>query len=275
MPVQIRRGYADAPQGQVHYRAAGSGPPLLLLHQNGMASECFERLMPLLGESHSVFALDLPGLGASNPPSRPYEVADYAAHVVAAADALGLESMSVFGHHTGVLVGVEIAAAHPARVEALVLEGIPVFETSFDEFAERDPILYEPMSFEQDGRHFQRLWDRIAALGEKAFPRPFDAAALAIIQDEVLSRLVAGDSYREVYRAVFAYDTLARLPLVEAPTLLLAGDSDALAENNAPAAAKLRRSSFKEFSGGSYYTTYVDAEVLAKEILAFLADPGV
>ena len=86
---------------------------------------------------------------------------------------------------------------------------------------------------------------------------------------------MAGDSYREVYRAVFAYDTLARLPLVEAPTLLLAGDSDALAENNAPAAAKLRRSSVKEFSGGSYYTTYVDAEALAKEILAFLADPGV
>lgn len=275
MLVQIHRGYADAPQGQVHYRAAGTGPPLLLLHQTGMASECFERLIPLLAEDHQVVAFDLPGLGASDPPSRAYEIADYAAHLVAAAGALGMEQLSIFGHHTGAAVGVEIAAAHPGRVEALVLVGLPMFDISFDEIIERDPVLYAPMRFELDGSHINRLWDRIARLGGGAFPRPFDAEALAIIQHEVLTRLTIGDRYRRVYRAVFAYDTRARLPLVEAPTLLLAGDGDTLAANNTAADALLRRSRVKEFSGGSYYTTYVETGLLAGEILAFIEDPGV
>ena len=275
MPEQILRGYADAPQGQVHYRAAGAGPAILLLHQNGMTSACFDRLIPLLADAHRVVAFDLPGLGASDPPSRPYEIADYAAHLVAAADALGLESLALFGHHTGASVGVEIAAAYPGRVDALILDGVPIFDISFDELAERDPILYAPMSFELDGSHIMRLWDRIARLGARAFPQPFDAAALAIIQDEVLSRLTAGETNRDVYRAVFAYDPRARLPLVEAPTLLLEGKGDPLARNDATADDLLRRSRIKELSGGSYYTTYVDAEVLAEEILAFIEDPGV
>ena len=58
MPEQILRGYADAPQGQVHYRAAGAGPAILLLHQNGMTSACFERLIPLLADDHRVVAFD-------------------------------------------------------------------------------------------------------------------------------------------------------------------------------------------------------------------------
>jgi len=275
LPEQILRGYADAPQGQVHYRAAGAGPAILLLHQNGMTSECFERLILLLTEAHQVVAFDLPGLGASDPPPHPYEITDYAAHLVAAADALGLESLSLFGHHTGASVGVEIAAAYPGRVEALILDGVPIFDISFDELAERDPILYAPMRFELDGSHITQLWDRIARLGARSFPRPFDAAALAIIQDEALSRLTAGETNREVYRAVFAYDPRARLPSVEAPTLLLAGEGDPLARNNAAAQALLPRSRVKEFAAGSYYTTYVDAELLAEEILAFIQAPGV
>ena len=275
MPVQMLRGYADAPQGQVHYSAAGAGPALLLLHQNGMTSECFGRLIPLLTETHQVVAFDLPGLGASDPPPHSYRIADYAAHLVSAADTLGLESLSLFGHHTGASVAIEIAAAYPGRVEALILHGVPIFDISFDELAERDPILYAPMRFELDGGHITQLWDRITRLGARAFPRPFDASALAIIQDEVLSRLTAGESNREVYRAVFDYDPRQRLPLVEAPTLLLAGEGDPLARNNAPADALLRRSRIRELSGGSYYTTYVDAEVLAEEILAFIEDAGV
>ena len=183
--------------------------------------------------------------------------------------------MTLFGHHTGASVGIEIAAAYPGRVDALILDGVPIFDISFDELAERDPILYAPMSFELDGSHITQLWDRIARLGARAFPHPFDEAALAIIQDEVLSRLTAGETNRDVYRAVFAYDPRARLPSVEAPTLLLEGEGDPLARSNAPAAALLRRSRIKELSGGSYYTTYVDAELLAEEILAFIQAPGV
>ena len=52
---------------QVHYRRAGTGPTLLLLHQSPQSSREFEPLMQVWGENFTVIAADAPGYGLSDP----------------------------------------------------------------------------------------------------------------------------------------------------------------------------------------------------------------
>ena len=52
---------------RVHYRRAGSGPPLVLLHALGESSYSWTRVLPALATGHTVIAPDLPGFGDSEP----------------------------------------------------------------------------------------------------------------------------------------------------------------------------------------------------------------
>jgi pimeloyl-ACP methyl ester carboxylesterase len=78
-------------------------------------------LEALAGARH-VVALDLRGHGESDPATEEeYHVEDYAADVLAVADALGLRRFALSGHSVGGLVVIECAARQPERVAALLL----------------------------------------------------------------------------------------------------------------------------------------------------------
>ena len=52
------------------FRKAGAGPPVVLLHGfAGSAFNCWRSTLPALAGTHTVYGLDLLGLGASDPPS--------------------------------------------------------------------------------------------------------------------------------------------------------------------------------------------------------------
>lgn len=57
----------------------------------------------------------------------------YAGAVISFAGALGLERMSVVGHHTGAVIAFEIAASYPERVEKLVLSNCPYIDAKRQE----------------------------------------------------------------------------------------------------------------------------------------------
>ena len=65
----MRKGYIDIPEGQIHYRTAGNGEPVLLLHMTAQSSMEFESIIPILAKSYRVVAMDTLGHGNSdNPP---------------------------------------------------------------------------------------------------------------------------------------------------------------------------------------------------------------
>jgi pimeloyl-ACP methyl ester carboxylesterase len=68
---------------------------------------------------------------------------------------------------------------------------------------------------------------------------------------------------------------MRRLPLIEAPTLVMSGEEDGLRRTVEPVASKLKRSRTYIGPGGSYLKTYEDPEALGGVILDFLSDPGV
>jgi pimeloyl-ACP methyl ester carboxylesterase len=51
---------------RLRYFTAGTGPPLVLLHTVRTQLDYFQRVIPLLWDSFTVYALDLPGMGWSD-----------------------------------------------------------------------------------------------------------------------------------------------------------------------------------------------------------------
>jgi pimeloyl-ACP methyl ester carboxylesterase len=85
-----RKAYATGPDGQVHYRDAGAGRPLLLLHQTPCHLGQFDAAFPLLvATGIRVIAVDTPGYGQSDPPRGTPTIAAYAGAMLAVLDDLG------------------------------------------------------------------------------------------------------------------------------------------------------------------------------------------
>lgn len=125
----VRSRHVTAGDGrQVHLLEKGAGPPVVLLHGTGNAAGF---LLPLLDELEGVhaLALDLPGMGLSDPIDAPRN--RYRETAVAwldnLLDVLALETTTLVGHSGGAVRAFWYAHAHPERVGRLVLIGPPAF----------------------------------------------------------------------------------------------------------------------------------------------------
>ncbi len=105
----------------LYYRTSGTGFPLILLHGWGGSSRYWHSTMAAMSDSHTSYALDLPGYGQSPSMVRASSAARMAELVIAFADALGLAQFDLNGHSFGGAVACYIAARHPERVRRLIL----------------------------------------------------------------------------------------------------------------------------------------------------------
>ena len=109
--------YVDTNGVKLHYlERRGEGPTLLLAPGLAANAHFFSALMEHLSPRLHVFAFDLRGRGASSKPSSGYTMADHAADMIGAMDALGLEQVVFGGHSFGGLLAYVMAVLHPERV---------------------------------------------------------------------------------------------------------------------------------------------------------------
>ena len=115
--MTMRRRYVDVGDRQVHVGIVGPEPagavarPLVLLHQTPRSIDEFAEVAPLLAADRTVVAVDLPGMGASDPPAGAVSIEAMAAGVIGAIEGLGIERCDLVGHHTGGVVALEVAAS--------------------------------------------------------------------------------------------------------------------------------------------------------------------
>jgi pimeloyl-ACP methyl ester carboxylesterase len=271
MAPMIRRGFADLPDRQVHYRTAGEGPPLLMIHASPGSSKQLEGKISALARKHRVIAPDTPGNGDSPPLALPAPtIGDYADALVAFLDSMGLDRCDVYGTHTGANICLELSVRAPTRVGRVILDGVGLYPD-----AERRNLLdnyAKPIEVDLVGTQYLRafmfcrdqyvFWPWFETGRENR--RDGGLPAPQVIHEWVLEVLKALGTYHLGYRAAFAYSVRARLPLVERPVMLIAAENDPLADHTRTAAGLLPGARFHPLPHGAQ-PGFADAFVAAVE----------
>ena len=229
----IRKFYADLADGhQTHYRRAGAGSPLVLLHASPMSSALMVPLIERLSDMADVIAPDTPGYGQSDPlpPEQLEADADLTPYVNWLAefiDSQGLDAVGLYGTATGAQIAIEFARCRPDRVRFVVLDNAAHFTGD-----ERDAITrdyFPSIAPEADGSHLQRAWEMAYGVFQW-FPwyqqddthRISDQAPpTAAVHATAMAYLIAGEHYAEAYRRAFNNEDASRVLDVAAPVRVI------------------------------------------------------
>lgn len=259
MVAPVKRGFADAGDGQVHYRAiaGGAGIPLVMLHQASGSSRMMVPMMPRLSQDRPVYAIDVPGNGDSDPlPGEP-DMQAFGAAVLKAIDALGLTRFALYGFHAGASVALEIARAAPERTAAVILDSLGLYSV---EAGEAMATRYPPgITREAHGGHLLKLfhyvrdtylfwpWYDTSSTGARGIGLP----TVDELHDKTLEVIKAMDSFEQYYRAAFRHRKEPLLAALSVPTLVAAGRSNSQAPH-IPTIATMVKGSEHTLTAGVY-----------------------
>ncbi|KAI1496927.1 Alpha/Beta hydrolase protein [Biscogniauxia marginata] len=125
----------------IHFRYAGSGPPLLLVHGNPQFSLTWQFIGPILAQNYTVIAPDNRGAGDSSiPPDGNYSATASAADLKSVLDFLNITSTYVLAHDKGVGMATALAALNPSLVRRLALVEYPLPGFGYEQAATPAPF---------------------------------------------------------------------------------------------------------------------------------------
>jgi len=129
--ARLRRSYVECQYGQLHLSSAlphtggfNEALPLICLHDHGGSSHMFAQFLPLMAVDRSVYAVDLPGYGASDRPSAGAGFVDSVATLVRLFDDLCLDRIDLLGVGHGAALAIEIARQRPSLVRRALCLGL-------------------------------------------------------------------------------------------------------------------------------------------------------
>lgn len=216
---QLKRGYINLPDGQLHYGTAGKGPALLLIHQSSSSMEEYTSLIPYLAHKYQLIIFDLPGHGFSSDPLSEPGVEEFTNAALAVVDHLDLKKCSVLGHHGGALMAMNFAYRFPERTHKLILSGTSGLKSEQEKEAFTQNLASKKkVGLSKDGAALVLAWKRYVAYMPSAqvheILRPF--------MNSVMSRLRPYDAHH----AVLKWNRQPALENLKAPVLLLQGMLD-------------------------------------------------
>jgi pimeloyl-ACP methyl ester carboxylesterase len=262
MPT-VERSFVSTPFGRIHVAVAGDGAPVLLLHQTPRSWDEYRDVLPLLGRHYRAIAMDTMGYGDSDraPPGKAsIEGWAEAAHELLIA--LGIRRAAIVGHHTGAAIAVELAAAHPDSVAALVLSACPYVDAASRAAPHADRGV-DDVTPRGDGGHLAELW----AIRQAFYPPD----RIDLLERFVADAIKAGPRAPEGHLIVNRYEMEKRLPLVRCPTLVIAPTADPYAYPNAPKViASIAGSTLVEIEGGMVPLPDQMPETFAATVQRFL-----
>lgn len=257
--------HIDIGSQKLGYRVTGSGPDILLIHGWPLNRETWRNVVPNLGD-YRCHLIDLPGSGTSDTPSD-VEVS-FTGHinaVIAAIEALELDSVVLVGHDSGGLVARNIAVQLPETVTGLILAGTEI-PGHHSEFIDRlrlqmklpgAPAIAKALMKNRKAARSQQLlgglfWDRDLIEGDfrsKVLDPTLDDPAIFKRQLDVL--------FSYTHDVVDALESVHRQ--ITVPSMLVWGELDGFFP------VELAREMLDQFSGPTQFEVLTGARLLVHE----------
>lgn len=212
--------------------------PLILLHGFGASIGHWRHNLEVLGEYHTVYALDMLGFGGSEKAPANYSIELWVEQVYDFWQTFIRQPVVLVGNSNGSLVSLAAAAAHPEMVQGIVMMSLP--DPSLEEEAippflrpvvrtikniVASPLLLKPVF------HFVRRPSVLRRWAGLAYAHP------EAITDELIEILASPPQDRGAVRAFsalfkaaiginFSPSVKALLPTITIPMLLIWGQKD-------------------------------------------------
>lgn len=205
---------------EVNYKIFGSSSrakasedkTILVLHGWGAGSDAWvEAAVLMVQEGYQVIVPDMPGFGKSQAPKTAWRVDDYVDWVKNFADELKLKEFILIGHSFGGQAAAKFCAAHPERVDKLVLCAAAIIRR--ERLGRRQKIA----RFLSQGKIMEKYIPfGIYSLLRKAVYRVGGSKDYAMAQGIMA----------QIFQNVSKEDALERVRQIKAPTLIVWGEKD-------------------------------------------------
>ncbi len=186
--------------------------------------------MPAINAFSSVctcFALDTAGYGLSDEfACDELTISDYAHNLIAAIDAIGIQSFCLYGAATGSQIAIEVGKLYPERLNLILLDANGHMDD--DERTEMMEGYFPEVTPKRDGGHLLTYWDMCRDLFA-AFPwnsaklddqLKFDLPPAAVAHDIMNRYLQAGENYASAYRLAFIAESRDHMEGLNVPTVM-------------------------------------------------------
>ena len=241
-----------------------SSVPVVLLHAIADSWRSFELVLSHLPESIHALAPTQRGHGGASCPERGYHPRDFAADLAAFMDALHLQAAVVVGASSGGFVARRFAIDHPKRTLGLVFLGSPANL--------------------RDKSGVQEMWtSTFSKLDDPIDPdlvREFAKGTLARLVPRAVLETIVGENlkvparvWRETFKGLLEDDSLGELDKIEAPTLVVWGDRDAILPHGdqESLAAAIAGSRLLVYEGAGHAFYWEEPGRVAADLATFIA----
>ncbi len=193
---------------------AGSsgGVPIVFLHGVGSDKSVWAPQLEHFGATRRSIALDYPGYGESDPATPGTTRDDFAAAVLAAMDALGVEQAHICGLSLGGVIAIALHHAARERCASLILADTFAVHPDGQAIYDRSIAASEQMS-------------ELAAARTPVLLAPGASEDLHQEVRETMAR-IDPEAFRNGAEAVWLADQRERVAAIAVPTLILVGDQD-------------------------------------------------
>jgi len=255
----------------MYYEVHGKGVPLVMIQGFAGNHQAWFFQTPVFKKYYKVIIFDNRGIGRTDKSSEPYTIETMAEDVIGLMDYLNIDKAHVLGLSLGGMVAQEIAISYPERVSKLVLGST---------FAGREindvhPEMMRALGIREGSTNidvksidFRKLMNFMVS---SAFnTRLFRMVLVPLSKRSMKSIDVNG--YLEQMAAVAGYDTLDRLHLIKAPTLVITGTGDRIVSPGMSdlIASRIPNAKLVKIKGGSHAFFMEMRGRFNKEVLGFL-----
>ncbi len=240
----------------VHYSVVGKGPVVLALHGWGDTHKTFAALVSALKKDYSVVTLDLPGFGATDRPTEPFDLMKYAQFVAAFVEKIDIKKIhTIVGHSNGGAIAIKALSSGVLSADSLVLLASSGVRSTY-----------------RGRKVATRLAVKTAKLPTLLLPKSMQTKLKKRVYEKIGSDMFVAEGMQETFKKVVSEDIVHESAMVSCPTLLIYGSLDKAtpAAFGRVFASQIEHAEFQLVEGADHFLHHSHAEQVNKLVKDFI-----